>query len=47
VCEQERLAITQLEDETLVPRSVVVIRQQAQDEARIFYPAARVGFRIR
>jgi hypothetical protein len=47
VGDQERLAAPQPDNETLVLRPVIVIRQQAQDETSVFDPAARVGFDIR
>ena len=49
VGDQERLAVPQADDETLVLRAVlaVVVRQQALDETRVFDPAAGIGFRIR
>ena len=38
VCDQERLAIADIDNETLMPRTVFVITQKAADEARDFDP---------
>ena len=38
VSNQERLAIAQLDDKALMLRSIVIIRQQAPDETRVFDP---------
>ena len=38
VCNQERLVITDIDDEALMPGAVFVITQKAADEARDFDP---------
>ena len=38
VCDQERLAIADIDDEALMRRTVFVITQKAADEARDFDP---------
>ena len=38
VCDQERLAIADIDDEALMRRTVFVITQKAADEARNFDP---------
>lgn len=42
VCNQQRTAATDIDNETLMARAVVVVRQQPPDEARNFDPLAIV-----
>ena len=46
VLDQQRLPIADVDDESLVPRAVVVVMQKAADEASDFDPPPVVAFRI-
>ena len=46
VRDQQRLAIADVDDEALVPRAIMVIRQKAADEARDFDPPPVFGLAV-
>ena len=46
VGDQQRLATRQLHDEALVPPAVIIVGDQADDDAGAFYPAIVVGLAV-
>ena len=46
VCNQQRLSAAKPDNEALMTRAVVIVRQQAHDATRIFDPAISVGLAI-
>jgi len=46
VGDQQRIAILHSQDDTLMPRAVIVVAQQSADESRILNPVTGIAFLI-
>ena len=47
VCDQQAASIAYVNDEPLVPRAIIIIRQQAAHEASDLYPATVIALLVR